>query len=106
MPVQFDTYNEDVGRIDLSDGSNAHSILSFLADHPEKGFTPSEIHDEHFATYTGMHSTIEAIEERFGPEDRLVAERRAHRRHMRLEDCGTKDPAFLVRDRRFHASRY
>lgn len=103
MPVQFDTYDEDVGRIDLSEGSNAHTILSFLADHPEQGFTPGEIHDateiaygsvgptlarlkqrslvqhkapywalghdEHLATYAGTHSTIAAIEERFGPED-------------------------------------
>ena len=103
MPVQFDSYDEDVGRIDLSEGSNARTILSFLAEHPEQGFTPSEIHDaidvpygsigptlsrlekrglvqhkapywalgheDHLATYARMHSTIEAIEERFGSED-------------------------------------
>lgn len=103
MPVQFDTYDEDAGRMDLSEGSNAHTILAFLAEHPDRGFTPTEIHeatgiaygsigptlkrleeralvrhkepywsighDDHLATYTGIRSTIEAIEERFGPED-------------------------------------
>lgn len=103
MPVQFDTYDEDTSRMDLNEGSNAHAILSFLAEHPDQGFTPTEIHeateiaygsvgptlkrleerklvrhkepywsighDDHLATYTGMRSAIEAIEERFGSED-------------------------------------
>jgi predicted transcriptional regulator len=103
MPIQFDSYDESAGQIDLTEGSNAYLILSFLAEHPDQGFTPSEIHDamdiaygsvgptlarlekrglvrhkppywalghdDHLATYAGMHSTIEAIEERFGPED-------------------------------------
>jgi predicted transcriptional regulator len=103
MPVQFDTYDAEKGRIDLTEGSNATMILTFLAEHPEQGFTPGEIHesidiaygsvgptlkrlaerglvrhkapywaighDDHLATYAGMQSTIDAIEERFGAED-------------------------------------
>lgn len=89
--------------MNLDERSNAHTIISFLAEHPDQGFTPAEIHDateiaygsvgptlarleerglvrhkapywaigheEDLAIYAGMHSTIEAIEERFGPED-------------------------------------
>lgn len=103
MPVQFDTYDEGTGRMDLNEDSNAYTILSFLASHPDQGFTPTEIyettdipsgsvgptltrleerdlvrhktpywsigHDDHLAMYSGMRSTITAIEERFGPED-------------------------------------
>lgn len=103
VPVEFDTYEEGAGRMDLSEGSNARAILSFLAEHPDQGFTPTEIHEsigiaygsvgptlarleerglvrhkapywsighgDHLATYAGMRSTTEAIEERFGPED-------------------------------------
>jgi predicted transcriptional regulator len=103
MPVEFDTYEEETGQMDLSEGSNAHAILSFLAERPDQGFTPTEIHEsveipygsvgptlarleerelvrhkapywsighgDHLATYAGMRSTIEATEERFGPEN-------------------------------------
>jgi len=103
MPVQFDTYDEETGRMDLSEGSNAHTILTFLAAHPEQGFTPTEIHEatdiaygsvgptlqrleerelvrhkapywsighgDHLSMYAGGRSTVEAIEERIGPED-------------------------------------
>lgn len=45
MPVQFDDYDREADEVDwvLTEGSNAHTILSFLLDHPETGFTPSEI---------------------------------------------------------------
>lgn len=45
MPVQFDDYERESDEVDwvLTQGSNAHTILSFLLDHPETGFTPSEI---------------------------------------------------------------
>lgn len=103
MPVPFDTYDEENGRMDLSEGSNAWTILAFLGEYPDQGFTPTEIHeatdiaygsvgptlkrleerelvrhkepywaighDDHLATYAGMRSSIDAIEERFGPED-------------------------------------
>lgn len=48
MPVKFDEYNppDTDGRLlDLSDGTNAHTILTFLSEHQEYGFTPKEIHE-------------------------------------------------------------
>lgn len=45
MPVDFEAYDPDQGRIDLADGTNAHRILSFLVDHADLGFTPKEIHE-------------------------------------------------------------
>jgi len=103
MPIRFDTYDEEAGRMDLSEGSNAHAILTFLAARPDQGFMPTEIHEatdiaygsvgptlkrleerelvqhkapywsighgDHLSMYAGTRSTVEAIEERFGPED-------------------------------------
>lgn len=45
MPIQFDSYPDDDLDISLHKGTNAYEILSFLAKHPNTGFTPSEIHD-------------------------------------------------------------
>ena len=45
MPVEFDSYDPSQGRLDLSEGTNAHAILSFLSRHPGTGFTPKEIHE-------------------------------------------------------------
>jgi DNA-binding transcriptional ArsR family regulator len=45
MPVEFESYDPSQGRLDLSEGTNARTILSFLAEHPETGFTPKEIHE-------------------------------------------------------------
>lgn len=45
MPVRFDDYEDHTNDAEwtLQSGSNAHRIVSFLLDHPETGFTPSEI---------------------------------------------------------------
>lgn len=45
MPVHFDAYEALADEVErpIRDGSNAHRILSFLLEHPETGFTPSEI---------------------------------------------------------------
>lgn len=45
MPVQFDEYEARADGVDrpVREGSNAHRILTFLLDHPDTGFTPSEI---------------------------------------------------------------
>lgn len=48
MPVKFDEYDpaDTDGRLlDLSEGTNAGTILSFLVEHREYGFTPKEIHE-------------------------------------------------------------
>lgn len=44
MPVDFEPYAPDEGGgLRLVEGSNAHAILRFLAEHPRMGFTPKEI---------------------------------------------------------------
>lgn len=45
MPVEFGSYDPAQGRLDLSEGTNARTVLAFLADHPGVGFTPKEIHE-------------------------------------------------------------
>ncbi|MCU4742931.1 transcriptional regulator [Halobacteria archaeon AArc-m2/3/4] len=51
MPVRFDEYVEQADSLEWTPKpeSNARTILSFLFEHPETGFTPSEI-----ATATGI----------------------------------------------------
>ena len=64
MLVQFDAYDERTGRIDLSEGSNAHTILAFLAPHPDQGFTPTEIHEATDIAYGSVGPTLQRLEER------------------------------------------
>ncbi len=47
MPVRFEEYDpEKTDILKLEKNSNAYKILSFLIEHPKKGFTPKEIHKE------------------------------------------------------------
>lgn len=46
MPVQFDEYDEDKPRIDLTEGTNAREIMALLVENPGIGFTPAEIHEQ------------------------------------------------------------
>jgi DNA-binding transcriptional ArsR family regulator len=64
MPVQFDDYDESAGRFDLSEGTNAHAILSFLAGQPELGFTPKEIHEATGVARGSVGTTLKRLEER------------------------------------------
>lgn len=64
MPIQFDTYEAEKGQMDLSEGSNAHTILTFLVEHPEHGFTPAEIHDATEIAYGSVGPTLKRLEER------------------------------------------
>lgn len=84
MPVTFDEYDPDRGRIDLSEGTNAHAILSFLADHPDLGFTPKEIHERTDVPRGSVGTTLGRLQEHglvrhrgdywaIAPDDRLAA---------------------------------
>jgi DNA-binding transcriptional ArsR family regulator len=68
MPVEFDKYRESShgGDFDwtLREGSNAHTILSFLADHPEQGFTPKEIHEATGVARGSVGKTLQRLDER------------------------------------------
>jgi predicted transcriptional regulator len=46
MPVDFEQYSPEDGRIDLAEGTNARRLLSFLLNHQGVGFTPAELHDQ------------------------------------------------------------
>ena len=62
MAVPFDKYDPEAGRIDLSDGTNAHAILTFLAENPELGFTPKEIHEETGVSRGSVGTTLSRLE--------------------------------------------
>jgi DNA-binding transcriptional ArsR family regulator len=68
MPVEFEKYREstDSEEFDwtLSEGSNAHRILAFLAKHPEQGFTPKEIHEATDVARGSVGKTLQRLEER------------------------------------------
>lgn len=43
MPVDFETYDPSDPRVDLSEGTNARRLLSFLLANPAVGYTPREL---------------------------------------------------------------
>lgn len=63
MAVPFDSYDPSSGRLDLSDGTNAHAILSFLAENPDIGFTPKEIHEQTGVARGSVGTTLSRLEE-------------------------------------------
>jgi len=63
MAVRFDDYDPDDGRIDLTEGTNAHTVLSFLAENPDLGFTPKEIHEQTGVPRGSVGSTLARLEE-------------------------------------------
>lgn len=63
MPVEFDTYSPDDGRLDLTDGTNAHTLLSFLLEHPDIGFTPAELHERTGVPRGSVNPTLARLED-------------------------------------------
>ncbi|QLH76903.1 helix-turn-helix transcriptional regulator [Halosimplex rubrum] len=65
MPVDFDEYTESEEYDHwLRPGSNAHTILSFLAEYPDQGFTPTEIQAEVDIPMGSIGPTLQRLEER------------------------------------------
>lgn len=68
MPVEFDNYREisedEAFDWTLREGSNAHAILAFLAEHPDQGFTPKEIHEATGVARGSVGKTLQRLEER------------------------------------------
>lgn len=65
MPVHFDDY--DPGRADAglpTPGSNGHRILTFLLNHPETGFSPSEIAAGTDVSRGSVGPTLQRLERR------------------------------------------
>jgi DNA-binding transcriptional ArsR family regulator len=65
MPIRFDEYTEsdEVGNW-LRPDSNSYVILSFLAEHPEQGFTPTEIHEHVDIPMGSVGPTLGRLEDR------------------------------------------
>lgn len=68
MPVESDQYQElqDDDGIDwtLREGSNAHTILAFLSEHPEQGFPPTELHVATGIPRGSVGKTVQRLDER------------------------------------------
>lgn len=65
MPVHFDDYSEpDEFENWLRPDSNSYPILSFLAEHPEQGFTPTEIHENVDIPMGSIGPTLQRLEDR------------------------------------------
>lgn len=66
MPVKFDNYERQSDGVDwtITEGSNAHAILSFLLENPETGFTPSEIAEATDLPNGSVGPTLQRLEDR------------------------------------------
>lgn len=62
MPVDFEEYAPDDGRIDLTERTNAHTLLSFLIEHPGVGFTPAELHEQTDVPRGSINPTLARLE--------------------------------------------
>ena len=62
MPVDFEEYAPEDGRIDLTEGTNAHTLLSYLAEHPDVGFTPAELHEQTNVPRGSINPTLARLE--------------------------------------------
>lgn len=63
MPVEFDTYPTNETEISLRTGTNAYEILSFLAEHPDTGFTPNELHEATDVKRGSVSPTLARLED-------------------------------------------
>ena len=86
MPVNFQEYDpdDDRGGLRLTEGSNAYTVLRFLAQSPEQGFTPKEISGETGVPRGSVGTTLSRLQTRglvrhkepywaIGDDDRLAA---------------------------------
>lgn len=62
MPVDFRSYSADQGRLDLTEGTNARVLLSFLLEHSGVGFTPAELHEETGVSRGSVNPTLSRLE--------------------------------------------
>lgn len=84
MPVDFEHYDPDETEgFRLTEGTNAYEILSFLAAHPDQGFTPKEISEATDVPRGSVGTTLARLEDRdlvrhkepywaIGDDDRLA----------------------------------
>lgn len=85
MPITTDEFNHlPEGALDLSEGSNAQRILTFLSEHPETAFRQHEIIDGTDVTTGSVGPVLSHLEKRdlvrhkgkywtLGDDDRLAS---------------------------------
>lgn len=66
MPVKFGDYEGGSDEIEwaIEPDSNAYTILEFLAEHPETGFSPKEIHEATGIPRGSVGTTLGRLEDR------------------------------------------
>lgn len=62
MPVDFEDYSPDDGRIDLAEGTNARRLLTLLLEHPGVGFTPAELAERTDVARGSVNPTLARLE--------------------------------------------
>ena len=62
VSIDFDQYSAVDELIDLTEGTNARALLSFLLEHPGVGFTPAELHDQTDIPRGSINPTLARLE--------------------------------------------
>lgn len=75
MPVAFERYTPEDRRIDLTEETNAPTLLSFLVDHPDVGFTPAELHEQTNVPHGSINPTMARLERADSPVTRATTGR-------------------------------
>lgn len=61
MPIRLDSTDE---ALPVRPGTNAHELLSVLAEHPEMGFSPKELADMTDVAHSSVHKTLARLQEK------------------------------------------
>lgn len=76
VPADFETHEPGSPRVDLSEGTNARRLLSFLLERPGVGYTPAELADGTDVARGSVGPTLQRLETdqswRHGPESTTV----------------------------------
>ncbi|MEZ3116234.1 helix-turn-helix transcriptional regulator [Halobaculum sp. MBLA0147] len=65
MPIGIDQFDDAPGEtLEIQTGTNAHTILSFLAEHRDQAFTQSEIRERTGVARGSVGTTLSRLEDR------------------------------------------
>ena len=104
MPIKLDS-NEDVPPV--TPGTNAHELLTALADNPEMGFTPKELAEMTEVPHASVHKTLARLREKglvrqvdsyWAVADDVAASRLANVISLRAIDSEYGDDAYGTDD--------
>jgi hypothetical protein len=62
VPVDFETHDPSNPRVDLSEGTNARELLTFLLETPTVGYTPAELAAETDVPRGSVGPTLNRLE--------------------------------------------